>query len=190
MRVGASGRTRKGGSTPLVTTIRQAKGQANLAGVKVSLPTVLNSRLSVVDRACTLAQFEAEDCARAEVGSATAVTPLLKDPLRGAAYLVKDPAGGLPDVMIALRGDVDLDVVGEVEIVPGSNRLVADFATIPDAPITKFTLRLFGGRNGPIGVVTNLCGRRARNSRVAIAMRGQNGSTVNKSQRLRIRGCR
>lgn len=188
MRVGAPGRTTRNSSTPLVTTIRQAKGQANLAEVKVSLPKVLNSRLPVVERACTLAQFDADNCDKAEVGSAVAVTPLLKDPLRGVAYLVRDPGGGLPDLMIALRGDVDLDVFGEVEI-PRSNRIVANFRTIPDAPITRFTLRLSGGSNGPLGVVSNLCGRRARRSKIEIAMRGQNGDRIDKQQGLRVSGC-
>lgn len=190
MRVGSRGQTRPRGAPPLVTTIRQARGQSNLAGVKVSLPTVLNSRLSVVRRACTMAQFEAEaeQCRRAQVGRATAVTPLLKDPLRGAAYLVKDPRGGLPDLMLALRGDVELDVFGEVEI-PRSNRIVANFKTIPDAPISRFSLRLFGGRNGPIGVVSNLCGKRAQRSKIAITMTGQNGDVIAKQQPLRIKGC-
>jgi hypothetical protein len=187
MTVGGPGLTGIAHSTPLSTTLTQPAGQSNLREVKVTLPTTLDALLPVVNRACTLAQYDAGNCRRAEAGSAVAVTPLLKDPLKGAAFFVKHPGRPLPDLMVALRGDVDLDLVGKVSI-PGGTRLATDF-TVPDAPVTRFTLNLVAGHNGPVGVVTNLCTRKARNATVAISMKGQNGASINRHQRLHIRGC-
>jgi hypothetical protein len=188
MRVGSRGRTGFRDSTPLVTTIRQAPGQSNLRRVKVALPNVLSALLPVVQRACTPAQFESGRCRQARIGSATAVTPLLEKPLKGGAYFVDHPGRPLPDLVIALRGDVDLDVAGKITL-PHGKQLATDFAVIPDAAISKFTLRITAGRNGPLGVASNLCGSRARRARAAITIAGQNGTVLHKQPRLRISGC-
>jgi uncharacterized repeat protein (TIGR01451 family) len=188
--VGGRGHTRAGVSTPLSTTLTQSPGQTNLRSVSVTLPGTLNALLPVVNQACSLATYNAGHCGgRARVGSAVAVTPLLRDPLRGSVYFVKNPARAIPDLMVALRGQVNLDVVGKVAI-PGGRRLATRFDTIPDAPITRFTLRLVSGRNGPLGIVTDLCSANARNATAAVGFRGQNGKLLQVNQHLRILGCR
>jgi hypothetical protein len=188
--VGATHRTRAGVSTPLTTTITQSGGEANLRSVTVTLPTTLNARLGVLSRACSLAAFDAGTCgAGARVGTAVAVTPLLRDPLRGSAWFVKNPRRTLPDLMIALRGQVAIDLTGKVGVNPRTNQLTTRFDTIPDTPITKFTLRLVAGANGPLGTVMNLCGATARRATAGIGMRGQNGALLQLDQRLRIHGC-
>jgi hypothetical protein len=189
MRVGSKGRTGFRRSTPLVTTIRQAPGQSNLKRVKVALPNVLSALLPVVQRACSRAEFEGGRCHQAKIGSATAVTPLLDKPLQGAAYFVDHPGRPLPDLVVALRGDVDLDIAGKVTL-PHGRQLGTDFAEIPDAAISKFTLRITAGRNGPLGVASNLCGSRARRARAAVTMAGQNGTVLHKQPRLHIKGCK
>jgi hypothetical protein len=187
--VGAKRHTRAGTSTPLTTTLTQTPGQTNLRSVSVALPGTLNALLPVIRRACKLAEFQAGHCgSQSRVGSAVAVTPLLRDPLRGSAYFVKNPKRILPDLMIALRGQVDLDLTGKVSI-PGGKRLATRFDTIPDAPITKFTLRIVSGKNGPVGIATNLCSRKGRNTPAAIGFRGQNGRVLRVSQRIIVKGC-
>jgi uncharacterized repeat protein (TIGR01451 family) len=187
--VGARGHTRAGVSTPLTATLTQTPGQANLRSVSVTLPGTLNALLPVVNRACTLSAFEAGHCgSRARVGSAVAVTPLLRDPLRGSAYFVKNPARAIPDLMVALRGQVSLDLTGKVTI-PGGTRLATHFDTIPDAAITKFSLRLVSGANGPVGIVTNLCSAKSRAATAAVAIRGQNGTLIKANQHLHLNGC-
>jgi hypothetical protein len=188
MRAGASGRTGFRQSTPLVTTIRQAPGQANLRRVKVTLPNVLSALLPVVQRACTQAQFESDRCRQAEVGTVEAVTPLLAKPLRGGAFFVDHPGRALPDLVLALRGDVDLDIAGKV-VLPHGRQLGTDFAHIPDAAISKVVLRIFAGRNGPLGVNSNLCGSRARHAKAAVTMVGQNGTVSRLRPRLHLAGC-
>jgi hypothetical protein len=188
--VGARGRTRGGVSTPLTATLTQTPGQANLRAVTVSLPTTLNALLPVLNRACTLAQFQAGACgAGARAGSAVAVTPLLRDPLRGSVFFVKNPRRVLPDLMVALRGQVSIDLTGKVSVATRTNRLTTRFDAIPDVPIGKFALRLVAGRNGPLGTTTNLCTAKARQALASIGFRGQNGKLVQVQQRLRILGC-
>jgi hypothetical protein len=189
MIVGGKGHTGANGSTPLVTRLSQPRGQTNLKSVSVSLPLTLNARLAVVEDACTMAQFRANDCARARTGTVIARSPLLPDPLRGGAFFVDNPSRPLPDLVLALRGEVDVDVVGKVTI-PGGKRLATTFDAIPDVPISTFTLRLFSGRNGALGVATNLCRRSSRNAKARIVFKGHNGRVLRKSQRLTIRGCR
>jgi hypothetical protein len=187
--VGKKGRTRVGASTPLVTRLRQPSGRpTNLKSVRVSLPLTLNARLAVVEDACTMDQYQADDCAKARTGTVVARTPLLPEPLRGGAYFVENPSRPLPDLVLALRGEVDVDVIGKVRI-PSNNRLTTTFDTIPDVPITSFTLRLFSGKNGALGVARNLCTRRARRAKTKIVFIGHNGRVLHKSQRLRVRGC-
>jgi hypothetical protein len=187
--VGARRHTRAGVSTPVTATLTQGKGQTNLRSVSVTLPGSLNALLPVVNRACKLAEFEAGHCTnKTKVGTAVAVTPLLRDPLRGSAYFVKNPARVLPDLMVALRGQIAIDVTGKVSI-PGGKRLATTFDTIPDAPITKFTLRVVSGVNGPVGIVTNLCSPKGRAALATIGFRGQNGALLRVTQRARIEGC-
>jgi hypothetical protein len=187
--VGAKGHTRGGSSVPFSTTITLPRGGANLRSVAVTLPTILNARLPVVNQACTLASFEAGHCtSKARVGSVVVITPLLRDPLRGSVFFVKNPARVIPDLVIALRGPVDIDATGKVSI-PGGKALGTRFDTIPDTPITKLTLRLVSGTNGPLGAAANLCSAHSRAATASIGMRAQNGRLITLHPRLRINGC-
>jgi hypothetical protein len=186
--VGARGHTRPGSSTPVSATVMMPSGDSNLRKTSVTLPGTLNALLPVVNRACTRAEFDTGKCAKAKAGTAVAVTPLLRDPLRGSVYFVKTRSGHLPNLVVALRGQVSIDVTAKIAI-PGGKRLETIFDTIPDAPITKFTLRIASGRQGPVGIVTNLCSAKARAATAAVAFRGQNGKLVKTNQRLHINGC-
>jgi hypothetical protein len=94
----------------------------------------------------------------------------------------------LPDLMVALRGQVAIDLTGKVSI-PGATRLATDFDTIPDVPITRFSLKLVSGRSGPVGIVSNLCTARARAATAGVTMRAQSGKVTVRSQRLHVAGC-
>jgi hypothetical protein len=186
--VGARGHTSSGNSTPVSATVTMPPGDSNLRKTSVTLPGTLNARLPVVNNACTRAEFDAGRCAKAKAGTAVAVTPLLRDPLRGSVYFVKTTPGHLPNLVVALRGQVSIDVTAKIAI-PGGKRLETIFDTIPDAPLTKFTLRIVSGGQGPVGIVTNLCSAKGRSSAAAVGFRGQNGKLVKVSQRPHISGC-
>jgi hypothetical protein len=189
MTIGSPHHTGAGASTPLTTTLTQTPGQTNLRSVSVTLPSTMNARLAVINHACTLAEFNAGHCsARAQAGSAVAVTPLLKQPLRGPAYFVRNPARVLPDLVVALHGQVDVDLTGKVSI-PGGKRLATRFVTIPDVPITKFTLNIVSGANGPVGAVSNLCTAKAKRATASVGYRGHNGKVLVVAQKVHIAGC-
>jgi hypothetical protein len=186
--VGRKGHTTRGISTPFRAVLTQKPGQSNLRSVKVVLPQTLAALLNVVNHACTLSEYENDRCDDSRAGSAVAKTPLLKDPLRGGVFFVRHPGRPLPDLMVRLRGEIAIDLVGRVTI-PGGTRLATNFDTIPDAPVSKFTLNIVSGRHGPLGVSTNLCSRRGKRSRALVEMQGQNGDALTRHPRLRILGC-
>jgi hypothetical protein len=189
--VGGKGHVGHRASTPLTSTVTMPKGDANLKSVSVSLPSSLNARLDVVNNACTQAQFESGHCEQARAGTAVAVTPLLPHALRGGVYFVTDPtkpAGSLPNLIVALRGQVDFDLVGKIKI-PGGIRLATRFTTVPDVPITKFVLRLTSGSHGPVGNAENLCSQRSRQRTASITFAAQNGKVLSVQQALNVRGC-
>ncbi|HZV74086.1 MAG TPA: hypothetical protein VFF79_10255, partial [Conexibacter sp.] len=189
--VGGRGHTALNRSTPLSTTLTMPpKGQTNLRFVRVTLPTTINARLTVINDACTRAEFEQDvaKCAHAQAGTATAVTPLLRDPLRGNVYFVKN-GHPLPDLFVALRGQVAFDLIGRITI-PNSKFLATTFDAAPDVPIRSFTLRLFGdAKHGSVGAAANLCTAKSRAATANLDYIAQNGKVLQISQRLIVRGC-
>jgi len=188
--VGSRGHTAKGASTPLSTTLTMPRGNANLSSVTVALPSTINARLTVITDACTREEFDTDirKCAHARAGTARAVTPLLRTPLRGNVYFVKN-GHPIPDLFAALRGQVSFDLPGRIDVL--RNRyLTTTFDTAPDVPISSFSLKLFGDtRNGSVGSTVNLCSRRGRTDPVQVTYRAHNGKVVERSQRLIVRGC-
>jgi hypothetical protein len=101
-------------------------------------------------------------------------------------YFVKnvriDPNTGneirtLPMIIVALRGEIAVNLVGESDVKGG--KLVNTFDNIPDAPISQFNLNIRGGKNGILAVtrtrrsLINLC---SAGRQIAEAdMDGQNG---------------
>jgi uncharacterized repeat protein (TIGR01451 family) len=191
MRVGGRGHTRRGQTSAFTTRLTMPqRNQANLRFVRVTLPKTINARLNTINDACTRAEFESDisRCAHAQAGSAVAVTPLLRDPLRGTVYFVKN-GHPIPDLFVALRGQVDFDLIGRITI-PGGTRLRTTFATAPDVPIRSFTLRLLGGsRTASIGAAANLCSSKSRRQLAQVDYIGQNGKVRQVDQKLKVGGC-
>jgi hypothetical protein len=191
IRVGSKGHTGKGSSTPLKTVLKMPAGGTNLKSVAVRLPLSLNGLLPIINNACTQVQFDTGHCEQARAGSATAITPLLAHGLRGGVYFVFDPnepAGSLPNLVVALRGQVDFDLVGKIKI-PNDGSLGTTFATVPDVPVKKFVLSLVAGSHGPVGVAENLCSPSARRKTASLTFTGQNGLVVHEQQHLHVAGC-
>jgi len=191
MRVGGRGHTRRGQTSPFTTVLRMpSRGQANIRSVRVSLPTTINARLNTINDACTRDEFESDlaKCAHAKAGTATAVTPVLPDPLKGTVYFVKN-GHPIPDLFVALRGAVTFDLIGRVSI-PGGKHLATTFDTAPDLPIRSFTLRLLGGKStASIGAKTNLCSARSRRAKASVDYIAHNGKVLQVKQALKVAGC-
>jgi hypothetical protein len=78
----------------------------------------------------------------------------------------------LPDLVMDLKGLVDVNVVGRIDSNRGRNRTT--FEGIPDQPVSKFKLTLQGGGKGLLVNAKDLCGRKRR---ATVLIDGQNGAT-------------
>jgi hypothetical protein len=171
------------GHPALRAVVTQTPGQANLERVKVKLPraVVLDAeRAADPQLLCSYEGGLKSDCpASSIIGRAVAHTPLLERPLSGPVHFVQgirfSETGNrirtFPTLLIKLRGEVAIDVRAKSSVSGG--RLVTTFPAVPDAPISKFTMRLVSGKRGILVVTENLC--RADRLDAAVQTDGQNG---------------
>jgi hypothetical protein len=180
------GSTKRGKNPALKAVLTQPAGEANISKVSVVLPQTEFIDNRHINNPCTRVQFNAgagngAECpAKSILGHAKAFTPLLDKPLEGPVYFRSN--GGereLPDLVASLNGQVHLNVVGFVDSVQkkGSetSRVRNTFASVPDAPVSKFILELKGGKQGLLQNSANLC----QSSNVATAkLNAQNGKSA------------
>jgi hypothetical protein len=144
--------------------------EANVKDTTVALPEGLALNPSAADglQSCSIAQISLESSGpascpeAAKVGTVTIHTPLLPDPLTGAAYLAaqnanpfgslvalyvvaEDPQAG---VLIKLAGEVHLSETGQI---------VSTFKNTPQLPFEDFELSFFGGGRAPLATPAS-CG--------------------------------
>lgn len=150
------GKTRRGAFPSLRASLRPQPGDANIGTAAVTLPPSLFLAQDHIDTVCSQRQFAAEDCPAGSVyGQATAITPLLAQPLRGKVYL-RSSQNQLPDLVVALRGNgIAIDLVGKIDSFRGGIRTT--FGVVPDAPVTKFVLSLRGGKRSLLVNAENFC---------------------------------
>ena len=178
-----SGATRRAGSPSLRASLSAKPGEANISSTVVTLPPSEQIANAHIKDPCTRVQFAADACPPGSViGFARAETPLLEKPLEGPVYLRSAPENksGLPDVVAALNGQIDIVLDGKIKTV--KKRLRTTFP-VPDAPVSKFTLTLDGGSRGLLENNENLC---ASPRVVTVTMAGQNGKSEHHNQTLAI----
>jgi hypothetical protein len=170
---------------PALTAVLKApKGQANIAKTTVILPKSSFIDNAHINNPCTRVQFNANECPASSIlGTATAYTPLLDKPLTGPVYFRSN--GGereLPDLAVDLKGAIHVTLLGFIDSVKAgkeNTRVRTRFQSVPDAPVTKFVLKMKGGEKGLIENSANLC---AAPQRAKVQMTGQNGKPNNFSQ--------
>jgi hypothetical protein len=177
------GSMKRTGNPAVQATLRQKPHQANNGGATVLLPKSEFIDNAHISNPCTRVQFAAEACPKKSVlGTVVARTPLLSKPLHGKVYFRSN--GGereLPDLVADLRGQLRIDLVGFIDSVKG--RVRTRFLNIPDAPVTSFTIKLFGGSRGLIENSRNLCLSRPR---VELRLAAQNGRSSNTNPRIAL----
>jgi hypothetical protein len=153
--------------------------------VEITLPLslALDPKNAASDTLCefTEGQKVNPQCPKSSiVGTAVARTPVLNRPLKGPVYFVKNvrisssgrPIRTLPTLLIALRGEVSLNLRAKTSVSHG--RLVTTFPVVPDAPVSRFDLSLKGGSKGILTVSRgNLCRGKQVSSKLLLAHNGK-----------------
>jgi hypothetical protein len=176
--VSLKGSTRRNGNPALTAVLNQPLGQANIASVSVALPHSEFLEQGHIRTNCTRVQFAAEQCPKGSIyGHAEAISPLLDQPLTGPVYL-RSSSHKLPDLVAALKGPasqpIEIDLDGRIDSVHGGIRTT--FESVPDAPVSKFVLKMQGGKKSLLVNSTNVC---EGTHKATVEMTGQNAKPYN-----------
>lgn len=176
------GGTRRAKNPALIATLAAREGEAAIRLAQVQLPHAAFLDQGHIKTVCTRVQFAAgvgngAECPSGSIyGRAWARSPLLGYTLVGNVYL-RSSSHKLPDLVAALQGPasqpIAIDLDGRVDSVKGAMRNT--FEAAPDAPVSFFRLKLFGGKRGLIVNSRNMC---AHTYRALVAFEGHNGAKV------------
>jgi hypothetical protein len=191
-----SARVTRASGALLELAVRNPRGGgANIRAISVAFPRQLSPRLSAIQAACPRVAFAADpaSCPPASVvGGARVRSPILSVALRGPAYLVSRGGDALPRIVLVLRArGVELRMAGSLR-VSESGTTAAKFSSLPDAPLSSFTLSLPRGPRSALGASFlagpggSLCGR---DLSMAARIVAQNGSSIRRSFGVAVRGC-
>lgn len=171
----------KRGQYPALTAVMKArKGDANIDHVSVALPHSEFLAQEHIGTICTRKRFAANDCPKNSIyGYAKAWTPLLSKPLEGPVYL-RSSNHLLPDLVAALDGQIEIDLAGRIDSTKAGG-IRTTFETVPDAPVTRFILRMKGGAKSLLVNSTDTC---QGIHRAQVRIGAQNGRRVVARPRL------
>jgi hypothetical protein len=144
--------------------------EANVKDTTVTLPEGLALNPAAADglMSCSIGEIalesaDAPSCPDAsEVGTVTIHTPLLPDPLTGAAYLAAqnaNPFGSLVALYVVAedaKAGVLIKLAGDVHLTE-SGQIVSTFQNTPQLPFEDFELHFFGGDRAPLATPAS-CG--------------------------------
>jgi hypothetical protein len=190
LKLSLKGSTKRSGNPAVRAVLTQPANQANTAGATVVLPASEFIDQGHINNPCTRVQFNEGACPKDSIlGTARVTTPLLDQPLEGPVYFRSN--GGereLPDIVADLRGPIHIILVGFVDSVQKKgtevSRVRTRFKNVPDAPVSKFVMSLFGGKRGLIENSRDLC---AAKRRAKIVLEGQNGRIQRSDPALKTR---
>ncbi len=146
-------------------------GEADVKNTTVALPEGVQISPAAADGllACSPVQIglhtaEKPTCPEAsKVGTVEVTTPLLPEPLTGAAYLAtqdENPFGSLIALYVVLenaREGVLVKLAGQVSLDPVTGQIETTFKETPQFPINDFRLDFFGTDRAPL-TTPGLCG--------------------------------
>jgi hypothetical protein len=187
LQLSLKGGMKRSGNPALTAVLTQPKGEnANIARTQVTLPKTMFIDNAHINSPCTRVQFNADACPpKSILGTATAYSPLLDKPLSGPVYFRSN--GGereLPDLVADLNGQIHVILVGFIDSVrvgKESSRVRTRFQNVPDAPVSRFVLKLKGGRKGLIENSVDLCKTKPK---ATLKLVGQNGKASEVDQAI------
>jgi hypothetical protein len=185
LKVQLFGPTTRAKNPRLKATLTARKGDANVGRVALRLPKALFLEQSHIGTVCTRPQLASHTCPKASVyGKAWAQTPLLDKKLQGKVYLVSSD-NELPDLLVDLRGQVEIYLRGVISGKGGGLKTV--FHEAPDVPVSKFVLNMKGGKKSLLVNSENICKKKQR---AFLNMRGWNNKKIKTNKfKLNITSC-
>jgi hypothetical protein len=161
LKLALRGGTRRARHPAFRATLIERAGDANISSVSVTLPPSVFLAQEHLKSICTKAQFARDACPADSVyGHARAITPLLDQPLKGPVY-VRSSATKVPDLVMSLRGGgVSAEVACRIDSSRGGLR--GNCEGLPDAPVSKFTMTLPGGKRSLLVNSEDLCAKPQR----------------------------
>jgi hypothetical protein len=179
------GGTKRGKYPTLTATVTPTPGDANIGKASVALPPSEFLEQKHIKTICTKPQFEQKRCPPTSIyGYAKAWSPLMDEPLEGPVYL-RASSSQLPDLVAGLNGrGIRIDVVGRIDSVKGGMR--ATYEVLPDAPVSKFSLTLLGGKRGLLVNSDDACKAEPATARMV----GQNNKGIVLHPRLENPKCK
>ena len=183
-----SSQLKKNGKPALGVQVKLAKG-ANMRSADITMPKALRLDSSAPREICARRKATEGRCSvRSRVGTATATTPLLNTPLKGAVYVAQPKGGGQPDIWTHLQGEgLTLDMQSSAAAKDGS--LHTRFSDLPDLPVANLTLAFDGGEHGLFTLKSSLCRKgKSRKLGAEVKSEGHNGALVRTSIPVRARG--
>jgi hypothetical protein len=180
LKVKLFGPTTRAKNPRLTAVLTAKKNQANVLRAALTMPHSLFLDQGHIGTICTRPQLASHSCPKASVyGHAEAKSPLLKHRLKGKVFLVSSNHE-LPDLLVDLRGQVEIYLRGVISSKHGGLKTV--FNKTPDVPVSRFVLKMKGGKKSLLVNSTNTC---ANPQRGVLNIKGQNGKTV-KNNRFKL----
>lgn len=175
-----------GGNPKLRVKLASDAGTANVRAAAITMPAGISVDITKLKTTCPQADYQQGTCApSSQIGTVTARTPLLNDPLTGVVRFVSVPGVPLPQLGIQVRGRISLDLTGKVA-VDAQSRLVTTLDPVPDTPISSLEMTL-GGAGTPLVVGKDLCANAS--NPVLAAFTSWAGSKVSTTTDLQTSGC-
>ncbi|MDQ2630313.1 MAG: hypothetical protein M3Y75_04975 [Actinomycetota bacterium] len=184
--IGSRKKMRRNGHPAFRAVLVARRGDANIKRASLTLPRSQFLDQSHIGTICTRVQLAAQACPRRSVyGNAEAISPLLDEPLKGPVYLTSSD-NELPDLLADLKGQVNVRLRGVIS--SQNRRMKTVFPSVPDVPVSKFVLRMKGGKKGLLVNSQDLCGRKNHS---ILKFKAQNGKKLRvKKLPLRTTGCK
>ncbi|HEX8688812.1 MAG TPA: hypothetical protein VF729_01055, partial [Solirubrobacterales bacterium] len=182
---GGENQTKRAANPKFRAIFDAREGDANLRRAAFILPRATILDQSHIRTICTRVQLAADECPRNAIyGHAKATSPLLKGNLKGPVYLTSSD-NPLPDLLVDLRGQVDVHLRGVISAKNG--RLKTVFPSTPDVAVNKFILTMKGGNRGLLVNSQDLCDRTRRGFLNLLAQNSRRERS--KKLRLNIPAC-
>jgi len=186
LKVTLNGPTKRAKNPRLTAVLNAKNGQANVLRTALTMPHSLFLDQGHIGTVCTRPQLAAHACPKNSVyGQAEAKSPLLDRKLKGKVFLVSSNHE-LPDLLVDLRGQVEIYLRGVISSKNGGLKTV--FNNVPDVPVSRFALKMKGGKKSLLVNSTNTC---AKPQRAKLNIKGQNGKQVKNNRfKLNIASCK